>query len=271
MFCHGMSRTGLSKEHLLSEPVCRAFRVDRTVVAARVDGSARRVNSVARLGDTQVRLPCRACNSGWMNELENGMERLVAPWARGRRARLGEGALAVLTRWALKTHIVLGALDGGIRAFGSDKSDSKMGVIPEATRAHQLYEDNPAAVTGVTVGVARVAKSEYLWGFGNPTVIPKGPQYANARSATVTCLNLRCLQLWVIAPVFSTATVRLPPRVQRVAATLVFAHLPYTASGKPPLDAVIVDNGPHDIDAVCGNVRSFLAGTSRAPVGGRAF
>lgn len=250
MFCQGESGTRPSKEHFLSIPVCRSFKLDRKAMIGRLDGKSGLVSSKARLEEIQVRLPCETCNSGWMNDLEEGMESLVAPWTRGRGPQLGREAERVLIRWSLKTHIVLAAIDGGTRAFGRLTSESKPSAVPEATRARKLYAGQDDAADGAAVGVAQVASSTYLWGFGNPTVIPIGPTFANARSASVTCLNLGKLQLWVVAPVFHAATVRLPPKVRRVNRRLEFARLSLAPSAEPDLGAAVVDNGHHDIDEV---------------------
>lgn len=258
IFCQGAEESASSKEHLLSVPVCRGFGIDRSAFTARVDGRGDAIKSLAHLHETQVRLPCRSCNSGWMSELECQMEEVVAPWARG-RDQLGAKGFLSLTRWALKTHIVLSALDGGIRAFGSAAQDDKMGVLPEATRARQLFQNDPHALDGVKIGIARVERSQYLWGFGNPTVVPKGPRYANSRSASVTCLNLGPMQLWIVVPVFRSATVRLPPKVTPAAANLVFAELLYASVGEPALEDAVVDNGEHDIEAIFAEATAALS------------
>lgn len=250
MFCQGESGVGLSKEHILSSPVCRSFKVDRRAMIGRLDGKDGSMSSKARLEETQVRLPCETCNSGWMNDLENDMESMVAPWTRGHGPKLGREAEKVLIRWSLKTHIVLAAMDGGTRAFGSPSPESQPSVVPEATRARKLYTGEDDAAAGTAIGVAQVASSTYLWGFGNPRVIPVGPTVANARSASVTCLNLGKLQLWVVAPVFPAATVRLPPKVRHVNPFLEFERLSFAPSSKPDLLAAVVDNGHHDIDEV---------------------
>lgn len=250
MFCHGASGTGLSKEHLLSEPVCSAFKIDRKAVIGRVNGKAGSLTSMARLEETQVRLPCETCNSGWMNDLELEMKSMVAPWTRGHGPQLGGAAEKVLIRWSLKTHIVLAAIDGGTRAFGDRSTELKPSVVPEATRARKLYDGANDAADGTTVGVAQVAASNYLWGFGNPRVTPIGPTFANHRSASVSCLNLGQLQLWVVAPVFPAASVRLPPKVRRVTRRLEFGRLTFASCGEPDLRAAVVDNGHHDLDEV---------------------
>ena len=261
MFCHGASGSSLSKEHLLSVPVCRAFKINREALIRRINGRTGVVSSTARLEETQVRLPCQRCNSGWMNELEDGMESLVAPWTRGHGGHLGGTAENVLMRWSLKTHIVLAALEGGTRAFASRSAESKPSVLPEATRARNLYAGENDATAGIVVGVARVASSNYLWGFGNPRVLPIGPKFANARSASVTCLNLGEVQLWIVVPAIPSATVRLPPKVRRVTRHLDFGRLTYAPSSEPDLGAAVVDNGHHDIDDVFARAMQLMSGS----------
>jgi hypothetical protein len=59
-----------------------------------------------------IRCVCRACNNGWMSQLETRSQHLLQPLLTGERCELGQADQAILARWALKTAMVLEALDG---------------------------------------------------------------------------------------------------------------------------------------------------------------
>lgn len=86
-----------------------------------------------------------------------------------------------------------------------------------------------------------MARSEFLWGFGNPNVMPKGPDFPNARSAGVLGLNLGELQIWVVDPLFSSASVRLPFAVESVRPGVALRRLP-KVNHVPDPGSVLVDN-----------------------------
>ncbi|MDX6582613.1 MAG: hypothetical protein QOI10_1797 [Solirubrobacterales bacterium] len=53
-----------------------------------------------------VRAVCRACNNGWMHELEHQAESLLGPMLDGRGKALHRDGQASLARWALKTALM---------------------------------------------------------------------------------------------------------------------------------------------------------------------
>lgn len=55
----------LSKEHLLSKPVAKAFRLDRSGTFGHV-GDLKNPIILTRLGDTSVRFVCEPCNNTWI-------------------------------------------------------------------------------------------------------------------------------------------------------------------------------------------------------------
>jgi hypothetical protein len=58
--------------------------------------------------DTQVRMPCRPCNEGWMNDLEKAMQRVLPPLIRnGDGVRLSIETQAAIAAWAVKTAMVV--------------------------------------------------------------------------------------------------------------------------------------------------------------------
>lgn len=245
----------LTKEHLVSRPVATAFGIDRTGSSfARFDSSAVEsgdLSSVSWSGleTLSARIACASCNNGWMNNLEHEMASLAKWYRRGDRP-LGARNLDTLQRWLLKTYVVLSVIDGGARRFAEAvDGDVQFAVVPEVTRASKLRRGDPEAFDGVAVGLARTGDDTFAYGFGNPTVIPSGPQYANVRSAGVAALSLGSLQTWIVVPWFRHATTRLPPGVATAHAQLRSNRL-QTLPLKPDTLAPVVDNGEHDIEAL---------------------
>jgi hypothetical protein len=244
------TETALTKEHLLSDPVARAFRLQRPGMSfARFDrddvlrGDLDGVKW-AGLESLAVRIACATCNNGWMNDLEHEMA-TVARWNVAGSRPLGQERLEIVQRWLLKTYIVLSVIEGSARRFGSDDAD--FGVIPEVTRASQLRRGDSGAFDGVAVGIARTGSENFAYGFGNPSVVPKGPRYANSRSAGVAAVSLGSLQLWIVVPWFRHATTRLPRGVAVASAGLRARRLTALPS-TPDTLAPVVDNGEHDME-----------------------
>ena len=60
LFCHGRSGSRLSKEHLLRQPICELFGLDRrTTHLGHVDGNTNEINSIAPIESTMVTLAVR--------------------------------------------------------------------------------------------------------------------------------------------------------------------------------------------------------------------
>jgi hypothetical protein len=268
-FCWDETETPqITKEHLLSVPVADAFGIDRASSAfARFDEDAVRAGDLSgltwtSLGALSVRIACAPCNNGWMNDLEHAMVE-VAGWNKRGDRPLGAANVETLRRWLLKTYVVLSVMDGGTRRF-IPTGDGEIGfsVMPEITRASQLRRGDQAAFDGVVVGLARTNSDAFFYAFGNPTVIPKGPEYANARSAGVAALTLRSLQVWIVVPWFRHATTRLPRGVT-LAHTQLRANRLQSLPAKPDTLAPVVDNGEHDIAELMAKLQEW-AGAEQA-------
>src|SRR6266508_5341859 len=235
----------LSKEHLVSRPVAEAFGLDRSATFGRTGSNDSSV-TISPLDTLAVKLVCDRCNNGWMNTIEHRMAS-VAEWSGSRSLPLSPAHLDSLCAWALKTYFVLSAIEGGIRNFGDDGSD--FGVIPDVTRARQLYHADAQAFEGVTVALARFSEEgRFGYIFGNPTVVPQGPRYANLRSAGSAVITVGRLLIWILVPLslFRSAQVKLPRRVRRATVGLQFGAL-WAMPLVPRLGEIVVNNGEHDI------------------------
>ena len=246
----------LSKEHLLSQPVATAFGVDRSAHIGHIDPSSGTVQ-MARLDDAAVRFVCERCNNTWMNDLEHDFGDL-APWIDSSDVPLSSRQLGALQAWALKTYLVLSVMVGNARQFAENPTGP--GVIPSLTRARQLYERDSAAFEGMAFGLARPHRSVgFSYAFGNPTVVPVGPRYANRKSAGAAIVTIGAIQLWTVDPtIFHSAAVRFPSRVTNAIAGLDYGSL----RGVPPLpslDDVVVDNGEHDLVSLMDGVQAWAA------------
>ena len=248
MRCHFCFNEGdvpkLSKEHLLSKPVATAFGVDRSAAFGLL-GDPNELIVLPRLSDLSVRLVCEPCNNTWMNDLEHGMAALNG-WCHGGDLPMTSSQVDALRSWCLKTYLVLSAMVGGTRRFAEDPEAP--GVIPNFTRARQLYERNPEAFEGMAFGAARtIEPNRFAYAFGNPTVIPTGPRHANQKSAGLSIVTIGSLQVWTVDPtIFRAARIRFPDGVTTVAAGIRYRKM-QTMPLVPRLEDAIVDNGDHDI------------------------
>jgi hypothetical protein len=126
----------LSKEHLLSRPVAEAFGLDRSGAFGQW-GNGDESLVLSRLDDVAVRFVCERCNNTWMNSLEHDVASL-STWTGSPDQALTPAQVEVLRSWSLKTYLILCAMVGGTRRFAEDPQAP--GVIPNFTRARQLYE-----------------------------------------------------------------------------------------------------------------------------------
>ena len=212
-FC--LSAEPLSKEHLFSKPICDALGVDRSMLVASLDGNTGEFRHYSVLDRRSVRLPCERCNSGWMSELERAAARRLRRWLANPDERLTKAGLQDLTRWLVKTAIVLGFAEVDARRFMSSPTET---AIPDITTAKALA----AGVTPdhVHVAAARTNNGRMVWGAGNPTVQAAGPNRMSSRVINVAAFNLGPIQLWAIIPIIPPDHLQLPPGVKRLHANL---------------------------------------------------
>ena len=212
IFCH--ERPGgrsLTKEHVFSKPVRQAFGILDDTHIGRI-GDEGVVSSFTRADQFQVRLPCASCNNGWMSSLEVDFARTVTSWKRGRN-RLGKHRARTIEQWLLKTYIVLGAAEAQTRDVGAVGETPPWRVMPEATRARQLFEGDDAAFAGTRVGASQITSSRRLYGFGNPAIESPHGGLAPHISAGACFITLENRRLWIVVAFDTEATIHLPPGV----------------------------------------------------------
>jgi hypothetical protein len=122
------------------------------------------------------------------------------------------------------------------------------GVIPNLSRARALYLEDDSAFEGMAFGLARPNHdSQFAYSFGNPTVLPEGPRFANKKSAGVSVITVGPLQVWAVDPtLFRTASIRFPSSITQLREGLEYGGLQAMPIVSPP-EVVVVNNGPHDI------------------------
>jgi hypothetical protein len=214
-FCFSNSKK--SKEHYFSQPICDAMGIDRSVTIVSLDARTAEYGAALPLSQRSVRLPCESCNSTWMNQLEHETAAALEHWMRGADRTLSAHEIWTIKRWATKTAFVLAFGELDARRFVDAPTET---AIPDITTAKAVR--NGGSLDHVTIGVARTTGSPYIWGAGNPTVIPSGPDQTSCRAVNVAAVNLGTLQLWVVIPVLPPERVELPPGVLPLGANLPF-------------------------------------------------
>ncbi len=167
------------------------------MMVASFDGNTGEFGSDVRLDQRQVKLPCVACNSGWMSQLELDTAHALRRWIGGPSSRLTAAGFAHLQRWMTKTAIVVGFAELGARHILNDRGDV---AFPDITLALALGRGEGP---NVLVGAAVTKRAGAVWGAGNPTVRPAGPDRISSRAVNVLGLNLGALQLWTALPIIS--------------------------------------------------------------------
>jgi hypothetical protein len=237
----------LSQEHLFSQPICNAIGLTRdAVVPGRLDARDGPMASAASLGRFTVRLPCSACNSGWMSDLERAAAAHLRRWLSSDEP-LGRAGWETLAAWMLKTYFAAGHVEAHMRHPLKRDESGKLTyvaeVIPEPRRAKALSRrDYPTAFDNVTFGAARAPSGgpPYLYAFGNPTVHPSGPHQLNSRTAGVIVITLGPVELWATVAPLSPERVTLPARVSPLTAHSQFRELRIRGSEPPYPTAVVV-------------------------------
>ena len=189
----------LTREHLVSRPVAKAFGIDRTSPFLRVDSKLQdmrwtTVNGVSR------KVVCAPCNNGWMNVLEHDMSQ-VADWMRGDAGQaLGEGRERILRAWMMKTHFLLCFIEGDAGRFMEDGFDRA--VVPPATLARALYERRFGDLAGLSLGLAKSSSDkQFAYEFGTPGTVKVQGREQGAFTAPVSIITLGRLQGWAISPI----------------------------------------------------------------------
>jgi len=158
-----------------------------------------------------------------MSDLERDTAHTLRRWMARPSERLTAAGVRYLTRWLVKTAIVFGFAESDSRRFMEYPTET---LVPDITTARALASGD---VPGdVTIGAARVAASRhaYVWGAGNATVEPKGPDRISSRAVNVVALNLGELQLWVVMPVIAKPDeLRLPRGVIRLHSQVRYGSL----------------------------------------------
>lgn len=215
-FCFEEERP--SKEHLFSEPVCDALGLDRATAAISYDANTEKAGVPVPLNQRTVKLPCRACNSEWMSQLEEDTGSLLAGWVGNPGSHLGAEGVAVLTRWLVKTLFVLSFAEGDSRQFMTSPTET---MVPDVTIAKKLIAEERLA--GIAAGAAQAAPTNLLWALGNPTI--SGPEGLSSRVVNAAAFNLGPLQMWVAVPLIRPDELTLPPRIDQLTKCLIFSDL----------------------------------------------
>src|SRR5690606_3156466 len=129
------------------------------------------------------------------------------------------------------------------RRFG--KSDD-FHLLPEATRGRLLWQNDDAAMAGVTFGFARGTRAgSFGYSFGNPIITAGGVPMANHRNAGALVLRLGLLTACV-AVTFFEAEVALPEPYAELRGGETFRSI-RRVDGLAQVDAIRIDNDPIDV------------------------
>lgn len=200
----------LTREHLVSRPVARAFGIDRTSPFLRIDRKLEdmrwtTVNGVSR------KVVCAACNNGWMNLLEHQMSE-VAQWMHGDAEQgLGGHRERILRAWMTKTHVLLCFIEGDAGRFGDRGFDRA--VVPPVSLARALFERRYDDLAEFGLGLARSeSETAFAYEFGTPGTVMVQGREQGAYTAPTSIITLGRLQAWAISPLIAfSPTVAFPP------------------------------------------------------------
>jgi hypothetical protein len=261
IFCHERPNAErLTREHVFSRPIRRGFGIGDDTQIGRVNGIDGALTNFVRVDQFAVRLPCGVCNSGWMSALEVEAAKAIHRWQRSRN-KVGTKDASTIMRWCLKTYIVLSAVEGRIRQVPEGDETPAWGVMPETTRARQLFQGDPVALDGVRVGASLVSSSNRLYGFGNPEIRSPHGGIAPNVSAGVSFVTLDNLRLWTVVALDVGAEIRLPPGVSSLGPHSRFCRLRSIGDQIDTSDAVVLNS--QKLDAMA----AALASVGRADEG----
>ncbi len=252
----------MSKEHLLSRPICDVLGMDRaTTTLGRFDAAQNTVTSAAALEQASVRTVCTTCNNGWMNDLEHAAADVLSRWPNGQP--LSDADSLALRRWLTKTHLVLCMIEGGARNFFNDPVNS---VLINATAAKALANDDHARLDALAFAAARVVDRTVLYAFGTPTIKSPGQTKFNNTVATASVLFLGNVQMWTIdcaLPMYEPGGITPPAFTTTIASGVGVNDLAVGPSYADVTDAV-VDLTPLTPEFVAGLFKAAtIAGSER--------
>lgn len=230
-FC--LSKEKTTKEHLLSKPICDGLGIERSTLVASMDGRTGELSRGSSLDRKSVRLPCKSCNSRWMSKLEGNTAQTLNRWLERPDEPLTSVGLRHVVRWLAKTALVLTFAENEARRFMTSPTQT---AIPDITTAKAVAANGP--LKHVRVAAAQTEDSSVLWGVGNPTVLPRGPDRISSRAINVASMNLGQLQLWVVVPLVPPDDIQLPAGVTPLHEDLAFGALATRAGSLDPTQVV---------------------------------
>lgn len=129
-FCGDDSRR-LTDEHVFGDWVSRLFGSkappDGFNGKAQIFDAAGNLKEFAAIPFQQVvKIPCEACNTGWMRGLEDSVIPFLTPMILGERVRLRPSRQRLLATWCVKTALVM------------DHLHPRSRIVPDA-HYHELY------------------------------------------------------------------------------------------------------------------------------------
>lgn len=146
-FCGDNSRR-LTDEHVFGNWVSRLFESHAPPEGfsgkAQIFDAAGNLKEFAAIPFQQVvKIPCEACNTGWMRGLEDAVIPFLTPMILGERVRLRPPRQRLLATWCVKTALVM------------DHLHPRSRVVPDA-HYYELYRyRQPLATSFVTIGYRR--------------------------------------------------------------------------------------------------------------------
>ncbi len=227
-FCLGDGKK--TREHLFSNAVFDSMGLDRAITVASVNPDSGSFKPLTSLDNRSVRLPCGSCNSGWMSALEGETADVLRRWTSPGNHDLTVGEHSTLTRWLVKTMIVLTFSELRARNFMEEPTAT---AIPDITSARAVADGRIPDLA--VVGAARVApSSSIVWSVGNADVQPVGPDAISSRAVNVAVVTLGVLKLWIALPLIKPDRLNLPQDVRPLLPGTQFSELPTNTRGVSP-------------------------------------
>jgi hypothetical protein len=151
---------------------------------------------------------------------------------------LTPSGVSALTRWLVKTAVVLAFSENDSRRFLDRPEEAG---VPAITQAKAVARGEVPEL--VVAGAARATGDRVLWGVGNASVDPVGPDRISTRAVNVAALNLGEVQFWVVMPFIPADEIRLPAGVLELRPGLKVSQLAYRAADRLDPTEVIAAYG----------------------------